>query len=302
MQLCGGQRRREDCHNDTDVQREREREAKTAEQEDPEKVGVNPTEKVRRSGRQWHSCQRSGLRSQASPVHFPSTGAKGFLCAGVPLLKKLRAATRDENPRAQSRLGHGVVDAGRPQGLPKTVGQTLQHQATVCADTNVGGAIGSPILRRIVVAISGCRSRTMERQSATCPECRSTRSNSVTETHPAKRERHRGNVPNRWICVESNTQNVPQATPQSIRMAFSERLNCLRSDHPQHVVRPSTCTMQEKGPRRLQILCPRWTWMRAWDHNSSATAECASMTLSGSGVAMWMSSSAITCSLSLNLA
>ena len=43
----------------------------------------------------------------ASPVHCPSTGAEGFLCAGVPLLKKLRAATHDENPRAQSRLGQG---------------------------------------------------------------------------------------------------------------------------------------------------------------------------------------------------
>ena len=64
----------------------------------------------------------------ASPIHCPSIGAEGFLCAGVPLLKKLRAATRDENPRAQNHLGHGVVDAGRPQELPKTVGQTLQHQ------------------------------------------------------------------------------------------------------------------------------------------------------------------------------
>ena len=58
--------------------REREREAKTAEQEDPEKVGVNPTEKVRWSGRQWHSCQRPALRSQHRPFTVRQLGQNNF--------------------------------------------------------------------------------------------------------------------------------------------------------------------------------------------------------------------------------
>ena len=114
------------------------------------------------------STPARGFEIAASPVHCPSTGAQGFLCAGVPLSKKLRAATRGENPRAQSRLGHGVVDAGHPQGLPKTAGSATPTNwpAAVCAAIIVGGAMGSPILRRIVVAISVCRSRTIEKQSA----------------------------------------------------------------------------------------------------------------------------------------
>ena len=85
----------------------------------------------------------------ASPVHCPSTGAEGFVCAGIPLLKKLRAATRDENPRAQSRLGsrsggrwpsaRASQDGGSNPATPTS--------ATVCAVTNVGGAMGSPILQ-----------------------------------------------------------------------------------------------------------------------------------------------------------
>ena len=125
--------------------------------------------------------------------------------------------------------------------------------ATVCVATNVGGATGSPILRRIVVAISGCRSRTMERQSAQLAQ----------KTARLVRTAFRRPIPprDRGIVAMSRTVGfVSRVTPKmfrmqlSIRMAFSECLDCLKPDHPQHVVRASTCTMQEEGTRRLHIL------------------------------------------------
>ena len=58
-----------------------------------------------------------------------------------------------------------------------------------------------------------------------------------------------------------------------------------------------------KSPRFHTCVLPRWTRTQAFDHNSSATTMCASMTLSSSGEVMQMSSGkTITFSLFLNLA
>ena len=74
----------------------------------------------------------------------------------------------------------------------------------------------SPVLRRIVVATSGCRARTLESSLPNFPWM--PQDSFERRFGDPSRQRNRGNVPNRWICVKSDTQ---EATPQSIRMAFS---------------------------------------------------------------------------------
>ena len=72
------------------------------------------------------------FESEPSPVHCPLNGAEGLLCVGAPLLKKLRAATRGENPRAQSRPGLGWWTLAIRKGFPRRWVKSCNSDQLAC--------------------------------------------------------------------------------------------------------------------------------------------------------------------------
>ena len=211
-------------------------EAQAAEQEDPELVGINPIERLRWSGRQWHSCQRSAFRSIARSLSV-NRGKKDFNTLEEASCSHQWRKSPDSESSGSRRNGRWPSARSSQDGgsKPFNTDQLACHRLC-CHQCGQSHGVSHPEENRRATSDHG--------KAITCPECRRTR---TAFRRLTKSQRHRGIVPTRWICIENDLQDVPQATPQSIRMAFSECLDCLRPDHPQHVLRASTCTTQEES-------------------------------------------------------